>query len=267
MCLIQTNLCPTFSLLDYGKTLTSRPPVCPHSRQAPVWGNRVHLPSELDSHKELWLYTETHSSRKLRKLRKISLHDTWDWLEFKIRNFQDFCVNTLQTLLTFFVCLFYHHVEKRDKKKSLFTLHKYFVHLVIVQLCTSFYNVIYRQTHSPVLWASYWPPHRNEECGPHTVPRSRAPEKLRTDNGYLCSHCCFYTHDHLLCTRDFIFSCKKHLSDALACINKKRNKAMIYYLFRLDKNFLIIYWIWNMKKMDTLDLKKSPHYFCISKNL
>lgn len=34
----------------------------------------------------------------------------------------------------------------------------------------------------PVLWASCWPPHRSEECGPHTTPRSPAPKtKQRMD--------------------------------------------------------------------------------------
>lgn len=29
----------------------------------------------------------------------------------------------------------------------------------------------------PELWASCWPPRRNAECGPHTTPRSQAPEE------------------------------------------------------------------------------------------
>ena len=46
-----------------------------------------------------------------------------------------------------------------------------------------------KQSHLPELWASYWPPHRNEECGPHTVPRSQAPEKQTTHDADCCIYC------------------------------------------------------------------------------
>ncbi len=52
--------------------LTSRPPAYPHWGWAPVWGNRARLPSELDSHTELWLYTETHSSKELHQAFSIA---------------------------------------------------------------------------------------------------------------------------------------------------------------------------------------------------